>query len=362
MTGLTFQLITTLAGLNALRDEWNSLAEAYQNPLLRHEWFFSSAVAFCPPDELSILVTRSGNRICGVAPLVRTRRLNLDHFATLGAGYLSEPTNFLYTSPEVMAQLLLKILEKGNPLILEKMSVDPMVNPVIQRACREKDFLCIEQIVSSPWIPLDSSWDAFECKMSAERQSSIRRARKRLQGQGEYEVEVVQHNSSGLCSRLEEAFRVEAAGWKGRLGTAILADPKLKAFFLTYAHAAEQAGILRLFFLRVNGRSIAMVFAVEFGRRLWILKIGYDENWRKYSPGILLLHETIRWAFERKLEAYEFLGSYEPWIATWTSRLHSLITYRLIPRSTRGILWLGIEGNRSLFRKASRLSAKAHAQ
>ena len=48
------------------------------------------------------------------------------------------------------------------------------------------------------------------------------------------------------------------------------------------------------------------------------------------------MHETIRYAFENGLEAYEFLGSDALWIQMWTDQKHPYITARIYPLSIKG--------------------------
>src|SRR3989454_167719 len=120
-----------------------------------------------------------------------------------------------------------------------------------------------------------------------------------------------------LAEILAESFRVEAAGWKGRTGSALLSDPHRRQFYEKYATIASEKGILRLSFIRIGGEVAATQIAVESGGRFWLLKVGYDERFARCSPGHLLMVETLRYAAERGLRTFEFLGSAEPWTQVW---------------------------------------------
>ena len=61
----------------------------------------------------------------------------------------------------------------------------------------------------------------------------------------------------------------------------------------------------------VDDTLAAVRMAVEVENTLWELKIGYDEQFAKWSPGVVLTHETIRHAFEHGLSGLEFLGRAE---------------------------------------------------
>ena len=105
--------------------------------------------------------------------------------------------------------------------------------------------------------------------------------------------------------------KIEARSWKGAAGTALIHDPVRTAFYRHYAQAACRRGTLRLCWLRFGATTVAVQFAIEEGRRFWLLKIGYDEEFARCSPGNLLVCETLRYAVRpaRAWSPYEFSGA-----------------------------------------------------
>jgi CelD/BcsL family acetyltransferase involved in cellulose biosynthesis len=148
---------------------------------------------------------------------------------------------------------------------------------------------------------------------------------------------VLRPTPEALDPLLDEAFRVEAAGWKGREGTALAEDSERAAFYRRYAAAACRKGTLRMGFLRIGGRAAAMQLAVTSGGRFWLLKIGYDDSFARCSPGTLLMLETIRYAAAHGLRSYEFLGGLEPWTRVWTQHVRPCVSLRAYPASLRGL-------------------------
>jgi CelD/BcsL family acetyltransferase involved in cellulose biosynthesis len=68
--------------------------------------------------------------------------------------------------------------------------------------------------------------------------------------------------------------------------------------------------------------------------RLWILKGGFDEAFRRYAPGLLLTLAGIERAQELGLEAVELLGDQAGWKAKFANdeRAHWLVhSYRRRP-------------------------------
>ncbi len=198
-------------------------------------------------------------------------------------------------------------------------------------------------MAGSPWIPLDAGWARPEDKLDPGRRSDLRRAWRIAQQVGAVRTEVLSPDPAALSAVLDEAFQIEQASWKGRALTALASDAARGLFYRRYAEAACERGVLRVCFLRVGGRAAAMQLAIESGDRFWLLKIGYDEGFRRCSPGTLLMRETIRYAAERGLTGYEFLGVVEPWTAAWTKEARSCVSVRVYPARWRGLVALAAD-------------------
>ena len=92
-----------------------------------------------------------------------------------------------------------------------------------------------------------------------------------------------------VAAALEDFFRLEAGGWKGRAGTAAAANPDLREFVtraVTDLAAQQRAAIHRL---RVGEKAIAACIVLRSGQSAWCWKIAYDEDFARYSPGVQLL-------------------------------------------------------------------------
>jgi CelD/BcsL family acetyltransferase involved in cellulose biosynthesis len=158
-------------------------------------------------------------------------------------------------------------------------------------------------------------------------------------------------------------MRVEAASWKGREGSAMLTNPRLSGFFLQLAARLARQGQLRVCFLRLNGEAIAMQIAAVHGGRWWVLKIGYDERWAEHSPGIQLMWDVLREAFERGLTSFEMLGSAEPWLTIWTREQRTYRTLAFYPYNGRGMVALSADIMRAFAQRAgARLDGKFRAK
>lgn len=144
----------------------------------------------------------------------------------------------------------------------------------------------------------DCADDYLRAAMPRKRSHDIERRARRLGEQGDLRVRLV---APGLCDDLDgtlDAFLVlEAAGWKGRDGTAIANCPAERRFFRAAAHGAFRAGRLMILSLELDGRPVAMkcnflTDAAQAGG--FAFKIAFDESLGRYSPGVLLEFENLR--------------------------------------------------------------------
>jgi CelD/BcsL family acetyltransferase involved in cellulose biosynthesis len=81
---------------------------------------------------------------------------------------------------------------------------------------------------------------------------------------------------------------------------------------------------LRLIFLRLNGRAVAFHLALEHDGIYFPLKGGFDPAFRRYSPGQLIICETLERAFTIGLRRYEFLGQDDDYKRRFTTRANEL--------------------------------------
>jgi CelD/BcsL family acetyltransferase involved in cellulose biosynthesis len=118
---------------------------------------------------------------------------------------------------------------------------------------------------------------------------------------------------------LNAFFTLEASGWKGANGSAIVRNPKLVNFYTQIAKVAEQSGTLRLYSLDLNGKPVAMHFGLLQNGTYSIPKVAYDEACKKCSPGLLLMKHVLEELTNQGMRCFDFLGPRMEWKCMWTS-------------------------------------------
>ena len=127
----------------------------------------------------------------------------------------------------------------------------------------------------------------LEGAMNGHQRKELRRQWRRLAETGAIAITIATEPAA-VDRALEDFFTLEALGWKGRAGTAAAADDKVQHFVRTalFKLAADQkVSINRLL---VDGRAIAATVALRSGHGAWFWKIAYNEDFARFSPGVML--------------------------------------------------------------------------
>lgn len=130
--------------------------------------------------------------------------------------------------------------------------------------------------------------------LSARRRRKLRAAAEALEADGEALRLDTADEPAALAAALEDFIALEAAGWKGRSGTAIACRSPEAAFLRAMTAALGAEGRLRIDRLRRGERTLAAAILPRTGADLWFLKIAHDEGQARHSPGVQLVHRLSR--------------------------------------------------------------------
>jgi CelD/BcsL family acetyltransferase involved in cellulose biosynthesis len=303
--------------LDSLCGEWDELADRVNaSPWLRPGWISAWEQAF-GRGSLEVLTLRRDGRLVGVLPLEQ-------RFGTLRStsNVHSPAFSMLVEDEEAARELGRSLFAHGRRQVtLGFLLADDPALDTCRSAARAARYRLIEGTLErSPYIATNGDWPGYERQRESRFLRELRRRRRRLGEQGRLALDVTDGRQQ-LGELLDEGFAVEAAGWKGKRGTAIASHPATRRFYGDVARWAAQRGWLRLAFLRLDERPLAFDYCLEEQGVHYLLKTGYDPSYGAFAPGMLIRREMIERAFSDGLARYEFLGADEPWKLRWTDML-----------------------------------------
>jgi CelD/BcsL family acetyltransferase involved in cellulose biosynthesis len=141
--------------------------------------------------------------------------------------------------------------------------------------------------------PLSDAATYLDQAFSKTSRKEFRRLERRLAEAGTLQYAMLERGADAE-RWIRDFLELEARGWKGRRGSALDSSEPNRLFFTRAAAEAARRGRLMMMSLKVADRPVAMKcnFLAQDGS--FAFKIAYDEEYARFSPGLLLELEHIR--------------------------------------------------------------------
>jgi hypothetical protein len=129
--------------------------------------------------------------------------------------------------------------------------------------------------------------------LGAKKLKELRRQRNRLAEHGAVHFDVAR-SPAEVAAAAELFLTLEASGWKGKRGTALVQDDGDAIFIRRATVALAGSGQCEIVTLRAGDTPAASAIVLRHQDRAFYFKLGVDERFAKYSPGVQLTLELTR--------------------------------------------------------------------
>jgi hypothetical protein len=129
--------------------------------------------------------------------------------------------------------------------------------------------------------------------LGSKKQKELRRQRSRLADDGALQFAVAEAPHQ-VAKALDQFLKLEAAGWKGKRGTALGSNAGDARFIKDAAAKLAANNNFKVATLTRGAEVIAVGLAVQHGSRAYFYKVAYDEALAKWSPGVQLTLEFTK--------------------------------------------------------------------
>jgi CelD/BcsL family acetyltransferase involved in cellulose biosynthesis len=162
----------------------------------------------------------------------------------------------------------------------------------------------------------------LEKSLSGSTRKKLRQHRRKLSEQGALTFAIVAE-PEGVRRAVEEFLTMEASGWKGREGTALLCNTTEAAFIRGAVGALADQGRASVHSLYSDGKPVSMQIVVRAGATAFTWKTAYDEAFRDFSPGTLLLEDyTAAFLADKSIVSVDSCSFDDSgFMSAWTERL-----------------------------------------
>jgi len=340
----TIEWVTSGRRLAEIAPPWSELLGPGATPFDRPEWFSAWWSAFAGGADLRVCTVWRGGRLVAVLPLQRRSRYELTALAN-DHSPLFRP---LAADTPALGEVVAAVLGGGTEaLALVGVPEDDPCLGVLRRRVEHVDMRPLpEPAHTSPIVETGGDLAAWRAASKPRWGAPLERFRRKIARDHDAQLTLVEAPED-LERALARGFTVEASGWKGEQGTAILSSPASEAFYRGVARAFHERGELLLSGIELDGELVAFDLTVLHGNRLHLLKTGFDERFRKLAPGLVLRLSVIERCFELGIEAHELLGGDSDWKRKFSTTARTHVSFRAFPPGLGGT-------GRYLYRSAAR--------
>jgi CelD/BcsL family acetyltransferase involved in cellulose biosynthesis len=300
--------VTAEERLRELASQWDRLAVSDDGtPFMRSAWVLSWWDAYRDDARLETIALWDGDQLVGLFPMCRRgRRIEaMSNWESM----LFRP---LARDEDARAELIRHALERSPQLSAESVPAGDTLDSLVRASKNLGRLTMIRGAHTSPIVDIGGSFEDYRESKRPKWMKRLASYRRKMEREHDFEMTLIEQPAE-LGELLEESFALEASGWKGEAGTAITSDPRTERFYRLIVKEFQDSGELRFSTIRLDGRLVAFDMSLLVANRLYTLKLGYDESFKKTVPGLVLRLSMIERCFETGIEANELLGSSEDW-------------------------------------------------
>ncbi len=239
-------------------------------------------------------------RLIGLMPVIPlSRACNIPLPALVSAhpyGTLCTPLLDRDKAHDAAARLMREARKAGaHALILREIPLDGAAMKAFNEVLRQQD-LRPRVLQSHLRACLDAARDPEDLLRDAlgpKKLKELRRQRQRLAEHGAIRFDVARQRED-VAAALEMFLRLEASGWKARRGTALIQDDGDAGFVRRAAPALAETGQCEIVTLTTGDTPVAAGIVLRHQDRAFYFKLGVDERFARFSPGVQLTLDLTR--------------------------------------------------------------------
>jgi CelD/BcsL family acetyltransferase involved in cellulose biosynthesis len=306
-----------LASLSDSIEPWRRLAARAAEPNVFYEPGFALAAAPVLGRDVEAIAVWSADtprRLVGLFPFrVAARRYAVRLPVLMGWTHPFAPQGTPLLDRDSVAAVVASFLDHvAGDATLPKLLLLPLLDesgPVAQalRSAAERSGGAYAAFGRHQRAALRAGCDAahyVECAIGKKRHKEFKRLRRRLAEAGPVAFEMAR-SPAAVAGALQGFLALEAKGWKGAAGTALVQNAELRRFAETAVDALARHGQAGVAQLLLGSQPIASIVTLQSAGGVWSWKIAYDETLARFSPGVqammdltdtLLADDTVAFA------------------------------------------------------------------
>lgn len=284
--------------------QWRALAQRAIEPNAYYlpAWEFAVSASARGRAEASALSAfdASSTRLIGLMPVIslwRARKIPLPALVSAHPyGTLCSPLIDRDLPIEAAASLLQQAREAGaHALVLTDVALDGAAMNALRQILSRTG---LKPRILSCYVraSLDAAQEGetlLREALGSRKLKELRRQRHRLEEHGPVMFEVARKPDE-IRPALEAFLQLEASGWKGRRGTALVQHAGDATFIRRAVPALAETAQCEVVTLRAGTTPVAAGIVLRHQDRAFFFKLGIDERFARHSPGVQLTLDLTR--------------------------------------------------------------------
>lgn len=340
---LTIERIENIDDFNNLRQTWNSILEdnGIYDPFLTWEWLNTWWRQYQNVYKLCIRIVIENQVIVGIAPLMleikRYWGFHLRVLTNIGSpppdisGFIIPPDR-----KDILTLIADDIISARNEwdifwikefpeFVLDNCFINRFMKFCYFNHVKTRHFL----------IPLSGDWDLYQNSLSKKLFNDLNRCYMRLSKLGKISykrfigkdvTDEHLHNIFDLNSRAHnpQGYNIESE----------------KKFHINLCSSFQEQERIDISFLYINEKPIAYHYGFIYKGKSSLWRTGFDNEYRIYSPGKLLLIEYIKHCYKIKIETIDWLRGDHDYKTRWQAKIDIFHQLRWVQRKPIPFLFM----------------------
>lgn len=309
----------SISDFNKHTNQWDQLnSETTSTPLLDSNFVVPLLKHFGAGTE-KLAIYQEGNSIQAMAIVVESR---IGFWSTFQPS--QAPIGCWMQKAEVSTQSLAQSLRKKLSFTSLALSITQQDPELLVMPEQSSQFSTMPYIETAR-VTIKESFEEYWAKRGKNLRQNLRKQRNRLERE-EVTTRLVQLTSpSEMSSAIQAYGKLEGAGWKSELNTAISADNDQGRFYTDMLSNFAEKGNAIVFQFWYNDDLVATDLCITGNGSIIILKTTYDESIKISSPALLLKQDAFEYIFDNKLvERIEFYGKVMEWHTKWSDEIRTM--------------------------------------
>jgi CelD/BcsL family acetyltransferase involved in cellulose biosynthesis len=299
------------------------MATPFQSP----QWLLAWCRHFAD-GMLQIVTARDDGVLVGVLPLYVLREPDRVKLLPLGIGLSDYLDALVAPDRDDVARALLGVvadLPDWQECHLPDLPPGAaLLSPPCPSGCEEER----AAIVPCPVLTLPGSADGLSTVVPQKTLRDLRQAQHRSKPLGSPTADGADRDTLGVY--FDDLFRLHEKRWRSRSESGVCADPAVQRFHREAARAMHDAGLLRLYRLRIGDAVAAVYYGFAHRDRAYAYLGGFDPDLPRLSPGAQIIAYAIGAAIGEGATEFHFLRGGEAYKYAWgaVDRWNTARTFR----------------------------------